>query len=80
LKNRLDFYLESYCLVLGNLYGFHRDLDTMDYLDSFVDSVCQSFCGKGFLNVVFIDFKGAYDANVVPSLLKRLSHLVVSYT
>jgi len=67
LKIRIDYYFESKSLILNNLYGFCREMGTMECLAALIGPIYQSFCSKEFLSAAFVDIKDAYNSIHIPT-------------
>ncbi|XP_062525559.1 uncharacterized protein LOC134199209 [Bombyx mori] len=70
VKNRLEFFVESNCLLAESQYGFRRGKSALDGISIFTTDIRLAFSENKSILSAFLDIQSAYD-NVVISVLKH---------
>lgn len=77
IKHRLEWFVESNCILSKTQFGFRKGVSTSDSLSILVSDIYSSYKEKQFLVAVFLDIAAAYDNVLLPVLISKLSRLNV---
>jgi hypothetical protein len=78
LSNRIQWFLESKCLINRKPTGFRRGCSTNDHITQLESHIKQDFSKKSSTVAVFLDISKAYDSVWTQGLIYKTSGLGIS--